>query len=77
MRWLPFKSNYPLNPKPQSLNRLSSKVGTHVDMLGAHKMAILDKVDRRIHELWPGLCRSLVLGFEASLNAHLGSRLTS
>ncbi|CAE7243392.1 pats1 [Symbiodinium sp. KB8] len=26
-------------------------VGTHVDMLGAHKMAILDKVDRRIHEL--------------------------
>ncbi|CAE7410406.1 unnamed protein product [Symbiodinium sp. CCMP2592] len=26
-------------------------VGTHVDMLGAHKMAILEKVDRRIHEL--------------------------
>ena len=41
-----------------------SKVGTHVDMLGAHKMAILEKVDRRIHELWPG--QSVVVWFWAS-----------
>ena len=32
-------------------------------MLGAHKMAVLDKVDRRIHELWPGL--SVVVWFWA------------